>query len=801
MKRHGLEVIVIIVLAVFLVHCGGRKVVRFDPVTGDVPNCGTSAPVRIVRDAQGVPHIIAGTDEDLFFGLGYTMAQDRFTEMDILRRAAEGRLSELFGSPFRIAGFEIAMFDRAMRIFRFEELGRRGLAEMEPSDRALLDSFCRGINSYLDDSRGTLSFYTGLKIEPAPWKPEDSFASAGLFGLAMTIGGMLEEYYLHKLQRELGPDKAGLFMPYYPDGAPSITEDYEPGTAGMIEPLLYALSGLDALGSNNWAVHGSRTESGRPLLCNDPHVPTFLVPTWWYHVHLKGGSYDVAGMMFPGLPAFGAALNGKTGWTLTNVGADYIDLFREKVNPDNPDQYLADGEWVEFEKKTVEIRLRKKARTETLRLTRHGVVLDPDYLGFKLSAAEGEVLVMKFVDMDFGDFFRGYQMMAKARNWDEFLAGDRLMSRGPFAWNHTYADARGNIGYFTSGRLAVRPDNQGVLPREGWDSKNDWQGYVPFDEMPHLFNPRKGYIATANHRVDVPGYPHYIASSYSQPSRGIRINELIESKRVHGTEDMKRIQYDVAVVGARAKVPLMLEDLALCGDAGCGRAADMLKEWREQGYMAQEDSRGAAVYEVFWQMFGKAVFGDELKDIMGSAGGFAGAEGNALARILNDPDNAWFDDVNTKKRESRQDMTCAVMKKTMKYLKKKLGRDPAGWRWGDINRLSLTPTMVRIPGVWDRRLIGTFGMPGTNETVNASDSVFLKPVGFYNFVGPSTRFIVDFSEPRQFLWNASTGNSENNEGGRYSNTTRAWLDGGYFTLYMDEDKFRQQSMGEVVLLP
>jgi penicillin amidase len=489
MKGIHAKSLALVLSLVFFIHCGGKKVVRFDPVSGKITGCSVSARVEIVRDMQGVPHILARTDEDLFFGLGYAMAQDRFTELDILRRAAEGRLGEMFGSPVKIAGFGMETVDRSIRIFQFQDLGRTAYERMDPENKALLDAFCRGMNRFLADARGTISFYNGLKLEPEPWRPEDSFAVAGLFGLTMTMDGLIEEYYLDRFFRELGPEKMKLFLPYYPESGPFITEDYSPGKARVFEPLFSALFNPGGLGSNNWAVSGSRTESGKPLLCNDPHVPTILVPTFWYHVHLKEGSYDVAGLMFPGFPAFGAALNGKIGWTLTNVGADYIDLFREKVNPENPDQYLADGEWVEFEEKTEEIRLRKKSHTATLRFTRHGVVLDPDYLGWNVNTAENEVLAMKFVDMKQDEFFRGYQMMAKAQNRDEFLAGDRLMSWGPFAWNHTYADVEGNIGYWTSGHIPIRPDNQGILPRDGWDSQNDWQGYVPFKDMPYLVNP------------------------------------------------------------------------------------------------------------------------------------------------------------------------------------------------------------------------------------------------------------------------------------------------------------------------
>jgi len=778
--------------------CAG-KVARFDPLSGSRSGYPVTAPVEIVRDQQGVPHILADNADDLFFGLGYAMAQDRFTEIDILRRLARGELAELLGVPIKIQGLSVARVDLTLRTFRFRQRAEQGLAAMAPEERALLESFARGINRFLEDGGETLSFYRLLRQKPAAWRPEDSLALAEMMGMSQAAGSITSEYYLERLRRLVPAEDWAVFVPFYPAGGPIITDDRNfSGWQSRLE-----VPNGPRLGSNNWVVSGQKTQSGRPLLANDPHVPTFLVPTFWYHVHLRGGGYDVAGMMFPGFPCFGAADNGNVAWALTNVMADHVDLFREKVNPENPDLYLADGEWVPFAKQEEVVpRLIGRPLKFTLRSTRHGVVMDSGVPGWKVDSAADEVLVFKFIDTDLPRFFHGYQVMAKAQNAQEFLAGAKAMGQGPMAWNHVFADTSGFIGYQTTGHIPIRPDHQGVRAREGWDSKNDWQGYIPFEELPRLLNPRKGYIATANNRVELPGYPYYITSDYVSPSRSSRITQLLEAKPKLSLSDMKAIQYDVKVWEAQRWVPILLADLEGAPEPRLQQAAAVLAQWQQEDYRATVDAAGPCLFEMFLEEFPLFVFGDDLPQGLAENLAQTGMLSPALERILEDPDSKWFDDRATKAKETRPDIVRRAMDQAMRYLLKKLGQDSTRWRWGELHHLTLSTTMgvITIPRV--TYLIGTFELPGAPETVRASGSMFDPKTGFADMMaGPSTHYLVDFINPREIIWNASTGNSESPEGGRLGNTTQAWLSGDYFTLYLDEARFRQRAMGELVLTP
>lgn len=778
--------------------CRVPDVERRDPISGEISGAGVEQPVRVVRDQNGVAHIIARNDRDLFFAVGYTMAQDRWLQMDEYRRAGSGRLSELFGSPLKYRDYDLPHIDIALRTFRFDQEAREGAANLDPESRALLEAFVRGVNRYLEDGAGTLAIYQALDTEPQPWTLEDCFTASGVMGLAMTMSSFFEEYYLERIRIERGEEVRDLFVPAYPDDAVIITRDQ---TLLSGNPASWLPGPLSGLGSNNWAVAGKRTVSGLPLLCNDPHVPNSTIPTFWWHCHIKSPGYDAMGMMFAGYPCFGAAQNGKLAWVLTNVMADYVDVWREKLNPEDPDQYLADGQWVPFEKEEGQVRVNgKKPVKYVMRSSRHGTVIDEKLLGWKVASEPGEVLVLRYSDMDMARFFRGYQAMARAKNFDEWLAGARDMAWGPFAWNHVYADAKGNIAYWATGRFPIRPDNQGYVARKGWEEGQGWQGHVPFEQNPHLVNPKKGYLVSANNRTELPGYPYYITVDYVSPSRATVITELIEGKDRLDVDDMKRIQYDVSVYSARRLVPIILADVEGSDSRSLALASTILREWRDQGYQATADSRGTCLYEVFLQKFPTAVFEDDLKDV-GAGMGMVGLYSAALDRIIDDPQSDWYDDQGTRKKETRPDVVKKCLVESINYLRKNLGLNPKKWQWGELSTLTISPSFISIPGFTSKSSRGPYPLPGTGETVRAADQIFLGPLGFRGFVGPSTHLIIDFRNPRQALFNTTAGMSENESGGRYDNLMPAWLAGEYRVMSMDEDEFRRGMMGELVLAP
>jgi len=288
---------------------------------------------------------------------------------------------------------------------------------------------------------------------------------------------------------------------------------------------------------------------------------------------------------------------------------------------------------------------------------------------------------------------------------------------------------------------------------------------------------------------------------YVDPSRATTISELIEKKDKLDVEDMQRIQYDVSVWSARSMVPLILEDLEGADDKALIEAARILKEWKASGYNADIDSRGTCVFIVFRDEWPRAVFADEMGKIITRGAGQAGLFSAALEKIIDDPSSPWFDDKNTKKAEDRKDIVRKVMKETMKFLRKRLGRNSDKWRWGDLSTITISTAFFAIPGLTKKESRGPYPLPGTGETVAAAGQIYLGPLGYKGFVGPSTRIIVDFRDPRRAYFNTTAGMADNEDGGRYDNLMSAWLEGRYLVMSMDEDEYREGMMGELLLLP
>jgi len=777
-------------------------------------NSDTRSEVRIIRDENYLPHVIAQTEEDMFYGLGFVMAQDRFSQMDVLRRASEGRLSEILGSTPSYHGLNLARLDALVRTFRYLENAREGYESMSPRSKRLLEAFTAGINRYMDEIGNDLPFEAEtLKIKPAKWRPEDSLAIWGLFGLSMCIDNLFSEYYLDRVAAELGAEKAKYFLPRYPTDAPIITAGKR--SEKFLKPFL-ALSQMfeswipHPQGSNNWVVAPARSATGGPILANDPHVPLVGIPTFWYHCHIKCDSYEMMGMAFPGSPFFGAGTNGKIAWGLTNVMADHIDLFREKINPDNPDQYLYKGRWENFKIVNVVVQIKGKKRPKkfSYRMSRHGSIIEGDLVGdYKVRKwAGGEVMAVKTVEADMGAFAEGYIELPKSENWDQFRKACSKISAGPIGWNHVYADIEGNIGYQTTANIPLRADNDGQFISEGWTGEGDWIGRVPFDELPKLYNPPRGYLLSANNRVEGDNYPYYISSNYL-PYRAMRINEFLSQRKRMGVEDMMELQADTVDINAREHIDAVINDLKGAGTLRLAVARDILKRWKERGCRDEMEERGPVIFWAMFKFLPFEVIGDETGKKLGKTltGGYPMLSYNLLENIYSDPNNKWFDDVNTPERETRRDITVRAMKKGLKWAEKALGDDMSEWKWGNLHKITLGHPMAIMPSpyLWGRNKLtrGPYPHPGGNETVNNAAYISWRNKGFRVILGPSSRLIVDMTDPRAAYMSASAGMSSNPVMPHYDNLTPVWRNNDYVKMYMDEEKFIENNRGIMLLKP
>ncbi|HET9590418.1 MAG TPA: penicillin acylase family protein, partial [Anaerolineales bacterium] len=524
----------------------------FPQIEGEIQLEGLDGPVDIYRDSMGIPHIYATTQHDLFFAQGYVHAQDRFWQMDTWRHIGSGRLSEMFGSGQ-------VETDTFLRTLGWRLIAEQEYAELDPVSRSILDSYTEGVNAYLRD-RGK----TALSLEYAilgllspdyeiePWTPINSLT----WGKAMAWdlrGNMNDEIERAVLLKTLTPEQVAVLYPAYPEDHPVIVNKIGEGSAaGAASPPVAidipdeTLSALqqnvslldralgpagDGIWSNSWAISGSRTATGMPLLANDPHLG-IQMPSIWYQAHLQckplteACPYNVAGFTFAGTPGVIIGHNDRIAWGYTNANPDVMDLYIERVNPEDPNQYEVNGEWVDFETRKETIQVVGGDPVEVMvRLTRHGPVIsesygplkdentndDPEFVPFRERAGvelpEQYVIALKWTALAPSTPFQAIWGLNKAQNWEDFREAARSFHVPP--QNLLYADVDGNIGYQLPGDIPIRANGDGTLPVPGWTDEYEWTGFIPFDELPHVFNPDEGYIVTANNRSQPWDYPHF----------------------------------------------------------------------------------------------------------------------------------------------------------------------------------------------------------------------------------------------------------------------------------------------------
>ncbi|MFO8055820.1 MAG: penicillin acylase family protein [bacterium] len=779
---------------------------RHETLDGALTGHQLKKPVTIIYDKHGVAHIEAENDSDLFYALGYAMAQDRFFLMDLLRHMGKGEMSALFGRLPHYKSYDLLNGDRVLKSFQFEKRARTGVKNMDPQNRLLLESYTTGVNKYLEDADSKIPEYRALSIEPEPWSPADSFICMDVFGLSMTAYSFFYEYYAARLEREHGREAARLFIPEYPADAPYINQEELSGAAATgMKDFLAAFRPLmpymNAIGSNNWVVDGTMSASGKPVLANDPHVPHCFVPTFWYHAHLKSDNFDSMGLIFPGIPLMGAGTNGHVSWGITNARCDYIDIFVEKLNPQNRDQYKYKGEWRDFKEITETIPIKGYPdHTYTYRRSVHGALIEDDMTGYQVPVLDNKVLAIHLIEVDFPRFFSGYLAIPKSEDAVQMKEAVKDMAMGPVAWNTVYATTQGDIGYLYSGHAPKRPDNQGVLPRPG-TGEAEWGGWIPFDELPHTENPAKHFIVTANNKVEGPDYPYYLSSGYNIPSRAARLTELLAGKSGLTPEDMARFQMDVKVMSAPDFVPLMIKDLENAGGPQIESCLKALRQWQANGYRASLDSIGTGVYKLIMKNMATLTFEDDLGETLAGNMSIASMLKPALWKILDKPDSEWFDIKGTDQKETRKDITIKAAIKSAEYLEKQFGEEPAGWQWGEMQTLYLRNFLGYLPWNKEARL-GTYPLAGTGETVNNTTGFFIgADYGFMVLAGPSSRLCVDMADPRHLHFNATTGNSENPDSPLYDNTTQEWLSGEYVTVSLDREEYNRDRIARLVLRP
>lgn len=726
---------------------------------GKVAFEGLKDEVEIIRDSWGVPHIFAQNESDLILACGYVHAQDRMWQMDLTRRAAYGRLSEVFGK-------DLLKHDKLVRTLG---LGRAVVKDSEilsAEMKELLSAYSQGINNWLESRTWRWPFeFLALRYRPEPWTIQDCFAIKEVMSLLLCMD-FRSEAVRARLVKKLGAERAGQILEEEIAGLPGEAETAIP--EGLLNAAAFQ-------GSNNWVLAGARTETGKPLLANDPHLE-ISVPPVWYEIHLHCPTLNAVGVSLPGVPLVIIGHNDAIAWGITNSAVDVQDLFIERMDVKG-ERYLDQKGWKPLRKDVEEIRVRGQQELERIevRWTSRGPVITPEVV-------RGEdAYSLRWTLHDGGRTFEAIYLLNKARDWEDFTQALRLFDVP--SQNFVYADQAGNIGYYLSGRIPLRPAHVGVFPRTGWGGEG-WQGDLEEEEKPHLFNPPQGYIVTANHKIVPEGYPHYISVDWDVPFRAQRIEELLLARKKHSLESMKRIQNDVFNRRAGHFLPAIKGLSAEEGEEKLDGALRLMRDWDQE----MSSGPSPALYEVFLQKLTEDVFGDELgEDLIDFDHNFRRKQAGLL-RILEDADSPWFDRIDTPAIETRDDILKTSLVRAYEWLEEHQGR-PERWDWARLHALRYQHPLGRV--VLFRFLNrGPFPMTGSAFTVRASYAF-----DYTTQYSASYRQVIDLSDWEKSVCVLTSGQSGHFLSPFYDDQIPLWLNGEYHPMLFRRESIEAKATG------
>ena len=748
------------------------------PTGGELTLPGLIKSATIRRDNLGVPFIEAQSEEDLFYAVGFAMAQDRMWQMELLKRTAQGRLAEVLGPA-------LLDFDVYVRTIGLRLSVDDSYAAMPPRYRAILKRFAAGVNEYRTSQPKPIEFVLA-GFSPEAWAPADSLAVFAVMKLDLS-NNLREELAFLKLAQALGPERSALLFPSYPGEPPPViaARRLKGLDLSSVTPRLQSLQLLRGIladssmgASNNWALAPERTRGKASLLANDTHLG-ISIPSAWMLLNLKCPTYHAAGVAVPGVPLIALGYNGSIAWGATMVMADNQDLFLEKlrVGPGERREYLDRGTWRPVVQRRERFLVKGSVPVERLvESTRHGPLLNEVMQGRNVLPYQPVPFSLKlgvslrWSNADGDRSAQGFYEMGRARTIPE--ARRALSSIDTIFLNVVMAD-RSNIAFQTTGRLPIRRAGRGDLPVPGWTGAFDWTGYLPFARQPFRLNPPEGYLATANHRITVRPPPYHISSSWAGPERMERIRALLQNERSATLETMSRMQTDV-VSHMALKVKRLLTDRTFAEELKS--AGRMMKQGDQERLLQatalvaafdgqmKTDSPGAALIGTFYHFLPRELLLDELGPETGELWGAyqTGSIGYGAAEdhLFFQRDSPFWDDVRTKdRRETRADIVAAALIRAFEFCEEEMG-NPKKWQWGRVHRYewrhSFTARAAFLAPYLNR---GPVPAPGDLHTLNITGFKWGRDMRITLL--PAMRLVVDFSQPDPAFLITHTGQSGN----------------------------------------
>lgn len=758
------------------------------------------SPVDIWFDGYRVPHIRAERARELFFAQGYVHAMERMWQMEFTRRVAAGRLAETFGNlpvnwrdlTVHLRDTRLVDVDHFLRTLRLMWASERSVAALDDHSRSMLEAYCDGVNAWLmtrPHRRLPVEFRL-LGLDAVPWTPVDAVSVAK--SMAYHLNFAWKTTLVQAAIGQILPEAmAAQLLPegYAPHEPIIVSRAQAEGLLETDEAVRDTLGWRGTgLGSDSWVLSGSRTESGKPLLANDPHL-RLRAPCVWYLTHLEGDGYDVQGASLPGMPGVVLGRTPTLAWGVTAAMLHDADIYIERLDENRPDFYQVGDDWQKLEVIEEEIKIRDSLLPihRTVRVSRHGPLLSDALPRHSRDAHRG--LALRWIAHEPTVEVAGVMAVNRARTREDLREALRLFACP--AQNFVYADTDGNIGYQLAGWIPIRRKGKGQLPVPGWTDEYDWSGYVPFEENPHEENPESGYIATANNQIAGEDYPYFISHLWEPAYRIRRIHELIRSRQKHSVTSACRMQADLVSLQATDFMrdvirPFVGSPESLDLSHLARHLLELITHW--DGACSTESKAAAAFHVVQYQLLLR-IFGERLgEDTLLAYLEHFNESLVKLDKIMAEEQSEWFG------KEGRNGAVASALEASARWLGKELGPETAGWTWGRLHQTIFEHPIGGQTFSATFFNLGPYPTPGSIGTLNAGQFFYAYP--FRHYVGASYRHVIDLSDANDSHYVLHTGQSGNPLSSHYRDQVDLWLSGQYVPMRPSSERTRLQLVPE-----
>lgn len=756
---------------------------------------GLSAKVHVWRDAHGVPHIFANNDRDAYRALGYIHASERLFQMEMQRRAGQGRLSEVIGK-------DMLGVDKFIRTLGFYPLAQSSFKAMSPGAQADFQAYADGVNAWIESHRFSLPpEFVLLGFHPEPWQPADSVVWGKLMALQLSHNYKLEILRAQLAEALTPAQRLNLFPPLGDTPVttePKVTNKKSAGLPPMInggltdrligEDTLGNVTGLDHAASNEWVVAGSRTNTGKPILANDPHL-TLEAPILWYLARLVTPDHMIKGATVPGLPIVLLGQNDAIAWGFTTTGSDVEDLYYEKLSPQDREQYLTPKGPRPFDTRAEIIHVKgEKDVTLNVRQTRHGPILsDVDDDMAKLAGPD-RVLALAFTGLGADDTTsEALLKIDHAQSWPDFLTALRLYQAPP--QNVVFADNKGDIAFINPGLFPIRKKgDDGLMPSDGSTNAHDWAGWVPFEEWPQIVNPPVGFIFNANNAIVSSKAKHFLGADWEEAYRAERLQEYFNATATHSLDTSTAMQADHISLAAKQLLPYLLKQKPW-NDA----STEVLKQLAAWDESMDADRPEPLIFEAWMMKMHQHLLVEKSNNALKEKGLFAAT---AIANILRNNGKGWCD------KPGCDDMIRQSLDDALAMLAQRDGVDRNAWRWGR-EHITLLPNKVfsHVPYFKDRTDLSV-SSSGDFYTLDRGGSFKDDPDHpFARTHGGGYRAIYDLADPAQSRFMITTGESGHILSPHYGDLVQMWNKVEYITLNGSEAELNAAHADKLSLVP